>query len=58
MSPTSSKAARTPLKLLSEALRERLSPEEWSAIFGDASELPSEKRYRELMTSQSESPDS
>lgn len=58
MSETSLKASRTRLKLLSEALRERLSPEEWSAIFGDASELPSEKRYRELMSSRSGSPKS
>jgi len=35
MSEMSSKASRTPLKLLSEVLKEKLSPEQWSRIFGD-----------------------
>jgi hypothetical protein len=47
MSGTSSKDSRTPLKLLSEALRERLSPEEWSAIFGDEYEPASTRSPKE-----------
>jgi len=43
MSPTSSQDSRSRLKTLSEALKERLSPEEWSAIFERGSERPSKK---------------
>ncbi len=47
MSPTSSKGSRTRPKTLSEALKERLSPEERSAIFGEESEQPSMKSSNE-----------
>jgi len=41
MSGTSSKGSRTPLKLLSEVLREKLTPEQWSEILGDDWRPPS-----------------
>ena len=47
MSEKSSKGSRTPLKLLSEALKERLSPEQWSEIFGDDWQPPSTKSSKE-----------
>ena len=47
MSGTSSKGSRTQLKLLSEALKEKLSPEQWSEIFGDDWQPPSLKSPNE-----------
>jgi len=42
MSPTSSKDLRPRLKTLSEALKDRLSPEQWSRIFAHVSKPQSE----------------
>ena len=39
----SSKDSRMPLKLLSEVLKEKLSPEQWSRIFGDEWMPPPER---------------
>ncbi len=43
MSETSSKDSRKPLKLLSEVLKQRLSPELWSEIWDDESGRPRAK---------------
>ena len=50
MSETSSKASTKRLKTLSEALRERLSPESWLEIFGDEPDPQSEKSSKERTT--------
>jgi len=47
MSETSSKGSPTRLKLLSEVLKEKLSPEQWSEIFGDDWQPPSLKSPKE-----------